>query len=212
MAAVIGSVNGKLSGFVRSALPSIKLSLRTLTTLQRESGDLTLTPTSPLSYISEIKTDKNLVRKHERRTNSLLDTNIINNCFGNLLQIETIQFSSFYYSNRTHEKLQSCNDYVIDYKVKPLSDISFELPNRFKYSNIIEEPINNKSRNEIFYINPTPGLKIISDPLLPKMAPIEDAPNGTVKIEKQAKRQHRMLKIRKKKMKVHRRKRLWKRM
>ena len=35
---------------------------------------------------------------------------------------------------------------------------------------------------------------------------------GVITIKKEAKRRHRMLKIRKRKMKVHRRKRLWKRM
>jgi len=110
------------------------------------------------------------------------------------------------------ESLKFCNDKIIHCKVKPLSDISFELPNQIRKRTMIEEPNNDKSRNEIFYINPTNGLKIISDPRVVDIKPIVDAPKGVEIIEKQAKRQHRMLKIRKKKMKVHRRKRLWKRM
>ena len=98
----------------------------------------------------------------------------------NLVQLDTIQLSADYYSNPYFEnpKAQSCKTSVIGYKVLPISKNSFELPCAVKDYTNLEEPKENVNKNNIFYINPMPELKIISDPLSPKKAPVEEAPNG----------------------------------
>ena len=121
--------------------------------------------------------DKNL-SNHQSGSKSLLDTNSLVTTFQNLLNIETIQVSALFYSSLTEKNLKLCSDKIADYKVKPVSDVNLELPNQIYKSTIIEEPKTDKSRNEIFYINPTNGLKIISDPRAVNIKPIEDAPKG----------------------------------
>ena len=165
-----------------------------------------------------------------------------------LLQKDSVALSAYYYSNchEVREKFRYTEP-VIKSTLKPLIDMNIELPKEHKDYSRIDMPMHHSHRKEIFNIIPVPSVKIIEDPFLHRISPIEEAPSrkynsiilrqnetknfrkyyptsrhinisfqfyliGIGNIEKIAKRQSRMLKIRKKKMKVHRRKRLWKRM
>ena len=101
-------------------------------------------------------------------------------CLGSLTQLQTMQLSALYYSNYISETQQnhSYNDLVINYKLKPLSDVDIVLPSEHKDQIPVDEPMDNRNKGHMLYINPVPASKIIYDPLLPEAAPIQEAPNG----------------------------------
>ena len=127
-----------------------------------------------------MKPDTTLLTGNDKKTNKLSSNYNFIGGIENLVQLDTIQLSANYYSNPYFEKpnVQARKTSVIGYKAQPISKISFELPCAVKNYNNTEEPKENIHKNDIFYINPMPELKIISDPLSPKKAPVEEAPNG----------------------------------
>ena len=127
-----------------------------------------------------MKPDTTLLEAKDETTNTHGSKYHIIDRIDKLAQMDTIKLSANYYSNPYFEKLnaQACKISVIGYKVQPLAKINFELPCAVKDYNNIEEPINRINQNDIFYINPMPEIKIISDPLSHKKAPVEEAPNG----------------------------------
>jgi len=86
--------------------------------------------------------------------------------------------------------------------------IKIDLPH-FEPGKVVESPVKN---DNVVYINPLENKAEISDPLRSGATTSIETPapnDGGIAIEKWA---HRLLVIRKKKMKQHRRKRLWKKM
>jgi hypothetical protein len=127
-----------------------------------------------------MKPDTTLLTENDKTTITQENKYKFIDSIENLVQRDTIQLSANYYSNLYFEKpdAQAYKTSVIGYIVQPLSKISFELPCAIKDYNKLEEPKENINKNDVFYINPMPEFKIISDPLSPKKAPVEEAPNG----------------------------------
>ena len=137
------------------------------------------TVTLPIWPTMAIK-EKTSEKKDDKRIKLLNDKYEINSAtsLGSLCQLDAIRLSSIYYSKcpiQVDSSL-SYNPSETYYKVKPLHGINLELPCVQKDS--IQEPTDNQTKGEIFYINPVSETKIISDPRLPNMAPVEDAPTG----------------------------------
>jgi len=185
---------------------SIKCGVRAVTTISdSNSGKATKLPICALN----IKRNDNLARNSINESYLFQTKDVYRVDPLGILNPSAMELTALHYSSNLNSEPSQFGRNSVKYNVKSLTEILIELPNESKNINI-NDP--STGHNNILYINPLPELRIIKDPTLPGAAKIEEDPRGPVKIEKQAKRQSRMLKIRKKKMKVHRRKRLWKRM
>jgi len=199
---------------IQRSLPSIKHGVRRLSMISSDSNNGK--PSSILIWPSQSIKENSVMGRDSNKIQSELKLISLTNTIAShqlpIFQPNTIELSASFYSTTFNKNLLLQNNNVCKddiFNLKTSNNNIIELPNEAK--NIkIEDP--SRKSNDIFYINPFPNLQIIGDPLLPNAAKIEEGPKGPLNIEKQARRQSRMLKIRKKKMKVHRRKRLWKRM
>lgn len=203
MATVMLPLNRKLWGLVQTSASRLNICFRTMATLKSDSTNIY---NHPLAAFNLSTIAKNIDNSPKNFSIDILD-------YKGLLQKDSVALSAYYYSNchEVREKFRYTEP-VIKSTLKPLIDMNIELPKEHKDYSRIDMPMHHSHRKEIFNIIPVPSVKIIEDPFLHRISPIEEAPSRIGNIEKIAKRQSRMLKIRKKKMKVHRRKRLWKRM
>lgn len=208
MSILIRTVNGQLERLLRTGSRrqlQVNINFRNLMLFPREDKER-------FPFVSIIKPNGTPTRKNVIAISNSTDQPILGAFDGlaNKLHLETIELSASYYSKFTSTILQQnvhSSSAVITSKLKPVVDIYIDLPSKC-IETLIDEPLRDRNQGQKVYINPLPILKEISDPERPDSSPIEEAPNG-VTIKKEA---HRMLRIRKRKMKVHRRKRLWKRM
>ena len=95
-----------------------------------------------------------------------------------LLQKDSVALSAYYYSNchEVREKFRYTEP-VIKSTLKPLIDMNIELPKEHKDYSRIDMPMHHSHRKEIFNIIPVPSVKIIEDPFLHRISPIEEAPS-----------------------------------
>ena len=129
----------------------------------------------PLTGLSLSTIAKNVDNNQKHFSIDIFDFN--NSCKG-LLQKDSVALSAYYYSN-CHEvrtKLRYTEP-VIKSTLKPSIDMNIELPKEHKDYSRIDVPMHHSHRKEIFNIIPVTSVKIIEDPLLHRITPIEEAPS-----------------------------------